>query len=458
MGQVVESAQNFPIVYERDKHPLRASMVDEDALKVTARLARFGYKAHVVGGGVRDLLLGKQPKDFDIATDARPSDIRKIFRNSRIIGRRFKLAHVFFGKDKNIEVATFRANAEPVEDGDNIELGGEEQLVDDNNFGTEMTDALRRDITINGLFFDPASECIIDYVGGMDDIQRGAIRVIGNPPVRFVEDPVRLLRVARHAARSGFVIDSDTYDAVLRSGELLQAASQVRIFEEVRKDILSGNFLDFLEQLQKTNLLQYIFPNIESNQLVAGSHFSETIRRFDNLIESATHPISTTVGLAIIARFCQNKNLNKKEITKSETAQSVPLSLEEEMPFVSQEALIAHITDAFPLLTVPRRERERLEAILQIWWGLYHDIDCGLSNRTIFRITSEVKDFLKVLPDGSRDRDIFSRCRRLFEKGAQDLSDPMGGEVKSRRNNNSRRRRSSKRGRHNSEVCNGSSL
>ncbi|MBP8807606.1 MAG: polynucleotide adenylyltransferase PcnB [Kofleriaceae bacterium] len=202
--------------------------IDGDAERVVRRLTKGGYTAYLVGGCVRDLLLGGNPKDFDVATSATPNEVRALFRNCRIIGRRFRLAHVFFGK-KIIEVATFRAN--PREDDD----GGDDDLLirRDNVFGTETEDARRRDFTINGLFYDFEREDVIDHVGGLPDLEARLVRTIGDPDVRFREDPVRMLRAIKFAARCGLTIERETYAALLRQREDIRKSAPPRVVEEV---------------------------------------------------------------------------------------------------------------------------------------------------------------------------------------------------------------------------------
>src|SRR5215213_11436484 len=202
-----------PRILPRPEHTLSRKAIDADALKVLYRLKNHGYIAYLVGGGVRDLLLGRRPKDFDIATDAHPYQIKKLFRNCWIIGRRFRLAHVKFGS-KVIEVATFRRQVAPgeevVQDGvpapDPTTPEGEHLIHRDNTFGTPEEDAFRRDFTINALFYDIATFSIIDYVDGLDDLHAGIVRSIGDPEVRFKEDPVRMLRAVAFAARLNFTI------------------------------------------------------------------------------------------------------------------------------------------------------------------------------------------------------------------------------------------------------------
>jgi len=233
-------------------------MIDEEALKVLYRLHRNGYLAYLVGGSVRDFLLGRVPKDFDVATNAHPHEIRALFRNSRIIGRRFRLAHVFFRGGKIIEVSTFRSRSEfeeiESEDG---------SIIRKDSFGTPGEDALRRDITINGLFYNIADFSIIDYVGGMADLERKVIRTIGDPDERFRQDPVRMIRVIRHAARTGFTIADPTYRAILEHREEIRTCSPSRVRDEFLRDLKEGVAEGSLKLMLQTNLLLSIFPDFQ---------------------------------------------------------------------------------------------------------------------------------------------------------------------------------------------------
>src|SRR4030043_1557088 len=201
----------IPITIHRADHPISRKNIDEEALKVLYRLHHHGFLAYLVGGSVRDLLLEKVPKDFDVATNAHPHEINSLFKNSRIIGRRFRLVQVFFKGRKIVEVSTFRSRSEFEE----IETE-EGEIIRTDSFGTPADDALRRDITINGLFYNIADFSIIDYVGGITDLEQRVIQTIGDPDERFEQDPVRMIRVTRHAARTGFSIESQTYQAILR--------------------------------------------------------------------------------------------------------------------------------------------------------------------------------------------------------------------------------------------------
>ena len=201
-----------PLIVERSQHSISRKNIHPNALKVLYRLHRFGFKSYLVGGCVRDFLLGKKPKDFDVATDATPGQIRRVFRNCVLVGRRFRVAHIRFRENDIIEVSTFRRNPDISQDGTLL-------VRRDNTYGTEEEDALRRDLTINGLFYDIATFSILDYIGGIADLQNRIIRTIGDPNIRFREDPVRMIRACRHASRTGFVIHPDTLDATERNSK-----------------------------------------------------------------------------------------------------------------------------------------------------------------------------------------------------------------------------------------------
>lgn len=243
------------VIIPRSEHPISRKNIDPDALKVMYRLGRKGFTAYLVGGGVRDLILGRTPKDFDVSTNATPSQIRKIFQNCFLIGRRFRLAHIHFD-GKIIETATFRRC--PDQDEDNGEL----YVFRDNCYGTPEEDALRRDFTINGLFYEVERFSIIDHVGGLSDIQNRLIRSIGDPNIRFREDPVRMIRAVRFASRLDFRIEPATYNAILRHhGEILKA-SPPRVFDELLKLFAFGAGEKAFRLLYKTGLLHDLLPEI----------------------------------------------------------------------------------------------------------------------------------------------------------------------------------------------------
>jgi poly(A) polymerase len=225
-----------PLILPRSEHCISRRDIDPDALKILFRLQRLGFTAYLTGGAVRDMLLGRRPKDFDIATDARPNQIRKYFANAFIIGRRFRLAHIRFRGGKVIEVATFRRDP-----GTAVAAAGEAsqgEPVPLYAFGTAAEDAWRRDITVNALFYDPGTASVIDHVGGVADLGHGRIRVIGDTSERFREDPVRIWRVIRYAARLGFAIDAEIGAAIREHRSLLRGCSEARLYEEFSKDLL----------------------------------------------------------------------------------------------------------------------------------------------------------------------------------------------------------------------------
>ncbi|MFO1434899.1 MAG: polynucleotide adenylyltransferase PcnB [Gammaproteobacteria bacterium] len=227
-----------PRIVARTDHNISRLQISEHALKVLYRLKNAGYDAYLVGGGVRDLLLGREPKDFDIATNALPEQVRELFRNCRLIGRRFRLAHVHFGPEI-IEVATFRTSEDSGDDGDRVMEDG--RILRDNVYGAGVEDDVwRRDFTVNALYYNIADFSIVDYVGGMADIEAGQIRLIGDPSERYREDPVRLLRAVRFAVKLGLNIHHDTEAPIFELGHLLQQIPSARLFEEVLKLFLGG--------------------------------------------------------------------------------------------------------------------------------------------------------------------------------------------------------------------------
>ena len=258
-----------PVIVPRAEHPISRRDIDSDALKVLYRLHESGYTAYLVGGSVRDLLLSRRPKDFDIGTSAHPYQVKKLFRNCWIIGRRFRLAHVRFGL-KAIEVATFRKNipagseAEPSEPPPSPHATDADLLIKhDNTFGTPEEDAFRRDFTINALFYDIADFSIIDYVGGLQDLKDGLIRCIGDPNERFQEDPVRMLRAIVMASRLGFRIDEPVVKAIARHRGLMATASPARLIEEYYKILRSGAAEATFRALVEHRLLEPVTPEIQ---------------------------------------------------------------------------------------------------------------------------------------------------------------------------------------------------
>ena len=243
-------------VIPREQHALSRKDISPGALRVLYRLNEAGYAAFLVGGAVRDLLLGGHPKDFDIATDATPEDVRRLFRNCRLIGRRFRLAHVVFG-DEIVEVATFRGSSDDGS-GDRHVVDG--RIVRDNVYGSIEEDAIRRDFTVNALYYNIADFSVRDYVGGYEDLGRRELRLIGDPAQRYREDPVRMLRAVRLAAKLDFAIAPEARVPFAELGELLLHAPPARLFDETLKMLLAGNGLKSFRALESAGLLADVFP------------------------------------------------------------------------------------------------------------------------------------------------------------------------------------------------------
>jgi poly(A) polymerase len=247
--------------------------IDPDAQKVVRRLARNGFHAYLVGGCVRDLLLGRRPKDFDVATSATPPEIKALFRNCRIIGRRFRLAHIFFGP-KIIETSTFRANPREVEPADPVDeevaapaapADNELLIRRDNVFGSAEEDARRRDFTINGLFYDLDHDRVIDYVDGLPDLEKRTVRTIGDPDIRFREDPVRILRAIKFAARLDFAIDGATWAALRAHKAEIAKCAPPRVLEEIYRLLRGGAARRSLELLDEAGLLEILIPQLAAH-------------------------------------------------------------------------------------------------------------------------------------------------------------------------------------------------
>jgi poly(A) polymerase len=246
-----------PRIYGPADHPIRRTQLSRGALEVTRKLHEAGFKAFIVGGAVRDLLLGIEPKDFDVATDARPEQVKPLFRRAFIIGRRFRLVHVHIGPEP-VEVSTFRA-AQTRDDATD-EHG---RLISDNVYGSQAEDAVRRDFTINALYFDPATEAVWDYVGGITDIHFRRLRLIGPPVTRLREDPVRMLRAVRLAAKLGVAIDPQTAAPIPNLAALMQNVPPARLFDEMQKLLLSGHAVETMKSLRAHGLSHGLLPLID---------------------------------------------------------------------------------------------------------------------------------------------------------------------------------------------------
>lgn len=296
-----------PNIYSYDTHQLPIDKIDADALYVMKKLKDAGYTAYLVGGSVRDLLLGKTPKDFDISTSAEPEEIRRLFRNSLLIGRRFRLAHIRFGS-KILEVSTFRS-------GDNE---ADTLIVRDNQWGSAEEDAYRRDFTINGLYYDSADQTIIDYVGGYEDIKKGCLRTIGQPFLRFKQDPVRMLRLLKFRARFGLEIDHDAHIALLETRHEIIKSAPARVLEELLRMLESGAAHAFFKLLADYGFMQLLMPDVAS---FFETEDAETIFSFLQEVDTSCYhvnmpPVDRAVLLCCIVFPLLEKRLKKKFVDR----------------------------------------------------------------------------------------------------------------------------------------------
>ena len=300
-----------PVIYARDKHAIEKEAISRCAKRTCEELQRAGYLAFVVGGAVRDLLLGRRPKDFDIATSATPEEVRSVFRRSRIIGRRFQIVHVLCGAE-TVEVSTFRAHFTREPEDDHRDEHG--RMLSDNIFGTQAEDALRRDFTVNALFYDPVKEEVWDYVHGLKDLKARKLVIIGDAKTRYREDPVRMLRAARLAAKLGLEIDAGTRAPISGLKHLLENVPQARLFEEILKLLLSGNAVECVRVLRELELHHGLLPLLDTalEDPDTGPFAMAALRATDERL-AADKPVSPAFLLAALLWGSVEKNLKKFE-------------------------------------------------------------------------------------------------------------------------------------------------
>ena len=300
-GEATESqtAEANGVVIDRSSHRISRRSIPENVLKVLYRLHRSGYRAYLCGGSVRDLLMNRTPKDFDVVTDAHPAEVRRLFRNSRIIGRRFRLVHIIF-QDQVVEVATFRREPERIVVESESNEAEDFLITDDNTFGSPLQDARRRDFTINALFYNIADFSVIDYVSGVDDLSEGRVRVIGNPDLRFREDPVRMMRAIEFASRLGFEIEAETYQGILRHRTDILKASPPRVSEEILELLRRGWSRGAFRLMVDTALLEPLLPEIYA--AIRGNrapYFWKMLEVLDRTVQSG-RKISDAVLLSVL--------------------------------------------------------------------------------------------------------------------------------------------------------------
>lgn len=355
-----------PVILRRSGHPISRSLISPNALKTMYRLRDNGYMAFLVGGSVRDLLLGRTPKDFDLATDATPAEIKKLFRNCRLVGRRFRLAHIHF-KDEVLELATFRKGGDPPEIEESDETGedtpagdshmqksDEGVLLRDNLFGTPEEDAWRRDFTVNSLSYNIADFSIIDYTGGIEDLEKRIIRTIGDPAARFSEDPVRMIRAVRLSAQLGFSIEHHSWEAIMANSTRITLSSPARLFDELVKTLLSGSSSTALDLLHKSGLLAAILPDfscwIREKECSSPSNAAGWI---DNSIGEGKPVPSTTFLALFFGDYIQSM---AKRLFPAGTAYQA----------MTDAAIAAFMNEVAGQLFIPQRTIMRLREIMQL--------------------------------------------------------------------------------------------
>ena len=434
-----------PTIISRADHPISRERIDADALKVLYRLRKFNHTAYLVGGGVRDLLLDRRPKDFDIATSAHPHEVKRLFRNCWIIGRRFRLAHVRFG-DNTIEVATFRrqvpadvatgghagpatrSGSDPTSDSDpasaaeprtgrsGTPASGDaaglrrRPIRRDNTFGTPEEDAFRRDFTINALFYDISTFAVIDYVGGITDLRRRLIRCIGDPSERFIEDPVRMLRAVAFAARLDFRLDGPVREAIVRLGGEIVHASPARLTEEVYKLLRSGAAARTFRRLSRIGLLRHLAPEVNRPRAAALWRSLEALDAYRARFDSAPETLTNAILLGSLVAPVQTLDLTPPR----------------------REARAAPVRVSLGDLPVARRDIEHLRQLLALQPLL---ADPGLPPHKVRGILgrSSLREALTWLGIHGGDPDALARWEDLVAQGP--------GPIRRRKRRRGRRRR-----------------
>ena len=405
-----------PTIIPRAEHPISRSLIDPDALKVLTRLRQHDYVAYLVGGSVRDLLLGRRPKDFDIGTSAHPHEVKKLFRNCWIIGRRFRLAHVKFGT-KTIEVATFRRQlsedelaeqqaaatlaaqeadiAEAQEPG-RRDRGRPHVHFRDNTFGTPEEDAFRRDFTVNALFYDIATFSIIDYTGGLEDVRARVIRCIGEPDVRFEEDPVRMLRAIVLAARLDFTVDPPVVDAIRRHAALITKSSAARLLEEFYKILRSGASERAFRELAEVGLLEHLAPELLRDRGQALWPYTAALDLYRHRFEAIPDSLTNAVLLGTLL------------VPQGFSAGRRPRRYEDGLDPVKEPPAV------LGRMQLPRRDVERLRQILSLQRRLL-DISASPRAKRALMHRTPFQEALTWLEIHSQTPEILEHWRGFYE-------------------------------------------
>jgi poly(A) polymerase len=355
-----------PIVIPRKEHRISRKQISPNAVKTLYRLHYHGFVAHLVGGCVRDLLLGRSPKDFDIATNATPGQIKRLFRNCRLIGRRFRLAHLHF-QDEILEVSTFRRTALPSDEEEPSEdapprkyprhVKDEEGMVlVDNLFGTPEEDALRRDFTINALAYSIGDFSVIDYTGGIADLEQRLIRLIGDPQIRFTEDPVRMLRAVRFAASHGFTIEPAAWETLCELAPTITRASPARLYEEIQKIFLLGAARAAFDLLERSGLIMALFPDLARWVYGNSSRFPALRANLDAVDRLHREGTPASVALFMAALF----GPSVEEAALSRHKEGIPRQQ------ALDEACASLMQEICPVVSIPGRVTNKLRNILAL--------------------------------------------------------------------------------------------
>ena len=359
-----------------DQHPISQRDISENALKVINRLNSQGYEAYLVGGCIRDLYLDLHPKDFDIATNASPEEVRKLFRNSRLIGRRFKLVHVLFGRDM-IEVATFRASHEQQQHSHETSRHSQSgRILRDNVYGSLEEDAMRRDFTVNALYYDGRDASVIDFCQGVDDIRTGTLRLIGDPTTRYHEDPVRMLRAIRFAAKLDFTMARETEQPIGELGHLLRDIPPARLFDEVLKLLQSGDGVQTFQLLRQYRLFEHLFPatasvlnETASDHQQAASLIVESLKSTDQRVRQG-RPVTPAFLFAALL-WAPMRQLSKELI--SQGMPPIPAYQQASMTVIGNQCHHTSIPRRFSMvirdiwdlqLRLERRQSKTIESLL----------------------------------------------------------------------------------------------
>ncbi len=410
------------------EHGLQRNRVDSNAIDVVERLEEAGFQAFLVGGCVRDLLLGRNPKDFDVATSATPEQVKRVFRRARLVGRRFRIAHVRYGRHI-IEVSTFRKGL--AEDEDERDLADSGLILRDNVWGTLDEDAFRRDFTINALYYDPHTEEIIDFVGGLEDLEHRRLRFIGDTDVRLREDPVRLLRAVRFHAKLGFTLDPEIESAIPQLADHLREIPPARLFDEVCKLFVSGQSLEGWNYLAPTRLRRALFPCAPPDDPLISLAMRNTDKRI-----AEDKPV--TPGFLFAVVMWRDYEARRHELAESHRpAEARAIAAGETL---AQQQLI---------IAIPRRFSQFVRDV----WGLQHRLEerrprtvAALAEHERFRAAYDFLVLRGEAGDGVEEAgEWWTRFQELDRDGRQAMIDALRGQPGAEKSGKRRRRRRRKR-------------